>query len=117
MPISIACHVLLEPLFGSFHILYQIHFEDGVRWLLRVSATGFKARYDDLIAQSMASEAQTLQVLERETTIPVPEILQFDKSPDNETNCPCILMEYVDGIPFQDCWFDDGVAINILEQR
>jgi hypothetical protein len=30
MSTSIASHVLLEPLFGSFHILYEIHFEDGV---------------------------------------------------------------------------------------
>jgi hypothetical protein len=30
VPISVACHVLPEPLFGSFHILYQTHFEDGV---------------------------------------------------------------------------------------
>lgn len=49
------------------------------------------ARYDDLIARNLACEAQTMQVLKRETTIPVPEILKFDKSLDNKINCPYIL--------------------------
>lgn len=30
MSTSIVFHVLPEPLFRSFHILYEIHFEDGV---------------------------------------------------------------------------------------
>jgi hypothetical protein len=58
-----------------------------------------------------------MQVLKRETTIPVPEILQFDNSLNNELNCPYILMEHVDGIPLQDSWFDHRVSHDILEQR
>jgi hypothetical protein len=88
MSTSTAFHVLPEPLFRSFHILYEIRFEDGVRWLLKVPATGFKAQDDDLIARSLACEAQTMQVLQHETTIPLPGTLQLNKSLKIETNCP-----------------------------
>jgi hypothetical protein len=58
-----------------------------------------------------------MQVLKHETTISLPGTLQLSKSLKNEVNCPYILIEHVDGIPLQGCWFDDSVASDIFEQH
>jgi hypothetical protein len=55
--------------------------------------------------------------LKRQTTIPVPEVFQFDASLENELNRPYILMDYIDGLPLHDCWFNDAISEDILEQR
>jgi aminoglycoside phosphotransferase (APT) family kinase protein len=58
-----------------------------------------------------------MQLLKRETTIPVPEVYSFDASFDNPIDCPFILMEFVAGIPLRDCWFDKGASKALVAER
>jgi hypothetical protein len=58
-----------------------------------------------------------MQLLRHQTTIPVPEVFQFDASLENELNCPYILMEYINGVALYDTWFDNNTSKDILEQR
>ena len=58
-----------------------------------------------------------MQLLRHQSTIPVPEVFQFDASLENELNCPYILMDYINGVALYDIWFDDNVSKDILEQR
>jgi Phosphotransferase enzyme family len=115
--ISIECRVNSEPLFGCDHICFPIHFVDDVRWLIRIPATGYRDRFDDITARALTSEAQTIQLLKHQTTIPVPEVFQFDASFENELNCPYILMDYINGLSLNKVWFDDTTSRDILEQR
>src|SRR5271168_2603220 len=115
--ISIECRIISPPLCGCDHICFPIHFVDDVRWLIRIPATGYRGRFDGITARALASEAQTMQLLRHQTTIPVPEVFQFDASLENELNCPYILMEYINGVALYDIWFDDNTSKDILEQR
>ncbi|KAI9827423.1 MAG: hypothetical protein M1819_006964 [Sarea resinae] len=111
------CTVLERPLFGSYHIVYPLEFSDGVRWILKVPATGHRDRFDEMAARALTSEALTMRLLKRETTIPCPEVYLWDASLDNELHCPFILMDYVAGIPLYDCWFDRNIPRDLLESR
>jgi hypothetical protein len=114
---SIECRVVSPPLYGCDHICFPIHFVDDVRWLIKIPATGYRGRFDGITARALASEAQTMQFLKHQTTIPVPEVFQFDASLENELNCPYILMDYINGVALYDIWFDDNTSKDILEQR
>jgi len=115
--IPIECRIISPPLYGCDHICFLIHFVDNVRWLIRIPATGYRGRFDGITARALASEAQTMQLLKHQTTIPVPEVFQFDASLENELNCPYILMDYINGVALYDIWFDDNASKDILEQR
>jgi hypothetical protein len=105
------------PLFGSYHILYPVDFEDNVRWILKVPATGYVGRFDEIGARALASEAQTMQLIKDNTTIVMPQILHYDQTMNNELECPYILMEFIDGKHLSDCWFDHAIPLDMLEQR
>ena len=112
-----ACTVSPKPLFGSFNILYAIEFADGVRWLVKVPADGFRGRWKESDAQDITSEALTMQLVRRKTTIPVPEVFAFRATLENELHCPFILMEFIEGVPLHALWFDDSHPPSGIEQR
>ncbi|RDW90796.1 phosphotransferase family protein [Aspergillus mulundensis] len=112
-----SCKVISEPLFGSHNILFRIVFTDGVHWLLKIPANGYHGAFDDMSARALRSEALTMRLISRETTIPVPEVYDFDDSCNNDLNCPFILMNYVDGRPLYDAWFEQSVSLEVLEQH
>ena len=110
---SISCKIVDLPLCGSFHIVFTIEFDDGVKWMLKVSANGH--RFDSVAAAALTSEARTMQLIKSETTIPVPEVYAFDESSFNELNTPFIMMERIDGQPLYRAWFDDEMPKARLE--
>ena len=104
-------------LFGSLNVAFVIKFPDGVRWLLKISANGYPNQFSQHEAESLRSEALTMQLLKRETTIPLPEVYAFDSSFDNPINAPFIAMGFVEGVLLAEIWFDDEVPSDVLEKR
>ena len=105
-PSPVGCKVDKEAHNGSFNIAYQINFDDGVRWMLKIPASGHPGCWDSLAAQALTSEAHTMRVIKDRTDVPVPTVHRFDASMDNEIGCPYILMDRVEGILLNKAWFD-----------
>jgi len=106
-----------SPLLGSYHVLFPLDFSDGVRWLLKVPANGTRDHFDEPAAKALSSEALTMRLLRRETTIPVPEVFAFDATLDNELKCPFILMRFIPGMSLYNCWFDKGISKDSIQAR
>lgn len=114
---SAECPVVSSPLFGSYNVAFPIVFSDGTRWILKVPAKGYQDHWCQVSARSLTAEARTMQLLKRKTTIPVPEVYAFDSSIDNELNAPYILMEYINGVPLFEVWFDKAASASTLEKH
>ena len=110
---SVPCKVIDLPLCGSYHIVFTVEFDDGVKWMLKVSANGH--RFDSVASAALTSEARTMQLVKSETTIPIPAVYAFDPSSHNELNVPFILMERINGQPLYKRWFDDTIPKASLE--
>ncbi|CAF9914988.1 hypothetical protein IMSHALPRED_002301 [Imshaugia aleurites] len=110
---STPCRIVDQPLCGSFNIVFTLEFDDGIKWMLKISANGH--RFDSVAAAALISEARTMQLLKKETTIPVPTVYAFDASSHNRLNSPFILMERIDGQPLYKGWFDDDIPKAYLE--
>jgi hypothetical protein len=108
----------LDPiLFGSYHALFPIRFQDGVRWILKVPMVGTRDHFDSSSAAALRSEALTMRLIRKSTSIPVPEVFAFDSSLDNELGVPFVLMSFVDGASAYDVWFDKTIAPEELQAR
>lgn len=116
-PIEPFVVVVDPPLFGSYHVLFPVRFQDGLRWLLKVPGHGTRARFDASAAVALRSEALTMRLIRRETSIPIPDVLAFEASLDNALGCPFILMSFIPGISLYDCWFDRSVPTDQLHAR
>lgn len=65
------------PIFGSYHLLYPVKFNDGVRWLLKVPADATRGKFTESNATTLRSHALTMRMLKRDTTIPLPRVFSF----------------------------------------
>ena len=103
----IPCTANPAPFSGSYNIVFAIEFTDGVVWMLKIPANGHWQLFDELASKALVSEARTMQMIKKATTIPVPVIYAFDASLDNELHVPFILMERIDGMPLYRGWFNE----------
>ena len=103
---SLGCKVDPKTKCGSYHVVITLSFTDKRSWILKIPAKGIAKDWSPLLGQALESEAETMRLLRRETTIPIPEIYAFDASIDNELGCPFILMEKVKGRPMYHGWYD-----------
>ncbi|KAL8817800.1 MAG: hypothetical protein Q9191_008075, partial [Dirinaria sp. TL-2023a] len=108
LELEIDCDIMGPPLYGSFHILFPLAFKDGKKWILKVPAAGYRGKWDSLAANSLRSEALVMRKLASETTIPLPTVYSFDTSLENQLKCPFILMEYMEGSPLYNGWFNEA---------
>ena len=112
-PSPISCKVINPPLCGSYHMVFPIEFVDGMKWMLKVSVNG--DHFNSVTAAALASEAQSMRMLKKETNIPVPAVYAFDTSSDNALSIPFLLMEKLGGRPLNYLWFNEETPKACLE--
>ena len=55
-------------------------------------------------------------MIKQMTTIPIPTVHHFDASADNDIGCPYILMDFLEGKPLWQGWFDEKSSRSSLER-
>ncbi|KAI1124236.1 hypothetical protein F5Y10DRAFT_249913 [Nemania abortiva] len=105
------------PIYGSYHVLFPLTFHTGLRWLVKIPINGTADKWDDISASSLVAEAKTMQFLKRETSIPLPDVLDFSPSTKSPIRCPYIILSFISGVPLYDVWFGhrlngDDVEVN-----
>lgn len=93
-----------SPIFGDLHVVFPLEFPDGIKWALKVPANGTPGIFDEVSKSALFSEALTMILLGRETTIPLPEVFRFEANCENELRCPFILMEFIPGKSLSEFW-------------
>lgn len=111
-----SCELLPQITCGSFNAVFKIKFTNGTRWVLKVPAIGHHQFWDAPASEALTSEALTMRLIKRETTIPIPQVFAFDASLENELGCPFVLMEHVKGKPLHDVWWNQSVSQARREQ-
>lgn len=94
-----------KPLYGSYHVLFPLIFDTGLRWVAKIPINGTASNWDELSASALTSEANTIRLLKHTTTIPIPDVLDFSSTTQNPLRCPYIIMVFISGAPLYDVWF------------
>lgn len=115
-PRPVSCRLLSHITCGSYNAIFKVLFADGTLWVLKVPASGHGQCWNAPASEALTSEAFTMRLIRRETTIPVPEVFAFDASLENDLGCPFILMEMIHGKSLSDVWFDQGLSHAKREQ-
>lgn len=101
---EITCRVIQPPFNGVYNLVYCLEFSDGKKWALKVPRRGYPGDWTEVCARVSMSEARIMQLLKRETTIPVPEVYALDVTFNNELACPFLLMEFLEGTSLDQFW-------------
>ncbi|KAF8432798.1 hypothetical protein BGX38DRAFT_1146326 [Terfezia claveryi] len=116
------CTINPQPLAGAYNILYRVTFSDSSAWVFKIPGTGYSPEWSEASGRWLRSEAKTMNLIRKRTSIPVPEVFAFDSGLDNIINAHYIVMEFVDGIQMAERWFStaDGseqLSDDLLEER
>ncbi|KAJ5970171.1 Aminoglycoside phosphotransferase [Penicillium vulpinum] len=99
------------------HVCYRVKFADGVSWLLKVPIIGTPDQFDEDDGEALRSEALTMIMLRRETTIPISEVFSYDNTCKNKLKVPFILLEFIDALPLVDVWHDRESPKEVVQAR
>ena len=99
----LTCAIDETPLHGGFNLVYKVRFSDGVRWALRIP--GYGNYGEEEYMDKMNSEYNTMRYIRSKTSIPMPEVYFWDAS-DEELGTAYAFMEWIEGNPLDECWFE-----------
>lgn len=95
---------------GGFHhvVTIDVGVGDPDMYVVKVPAHGTPTRWQVGDAYNLRSEAETMMHVQHCTQVPIPKVINYDDTLDNEIRAPYILMEFVQGKPAYDVWYQDG---------
>ena len=80
--------------------MYEIEFDDKLYWVSRFRLSVDELDMDKSHAQNLQSEFHTMKYIKEHTSIPLPEVYDFNVSSDPESNkvgWPYLMMEALNG--------------------
>jgi hypothetical protein len=104
---EISCVVSTPPRTGSFNIVYELSFSDGIKWAIRVSATGVRSCsfYLDIVTQ---------QFISSKTSMPIPRIHDWSLDTRNILSYPYVIMDFKPGTKL---WNDKNWITDVKRER
>ncbi|KAA8914283.1 kinase-like domain-containing protein [Sphaerosporella brunnea] len=90
---------------GSYNIMSVIRFSDGLRWAAKIPRYGIASTFGRLNQQKMLSEILTLRLIRSRTSLPVPDIFDWDVT-SRKIGVPYILMSFLPGTTLDERWTD-----------
>ncbi|TFK88261.1 hypothetical protein K466DRAFT_662430 [Polyporus arcularius HHB13444] len=99
---DLSCSIIAPPIYGSFNLVYEARFSDGLSWALRIAHT----HWTELKARTMRLDIIGQQYISAHTTIPIPRVHAYDCSSDNVLRRPYVVTDFVQGTRLVDVWND-----------
>ncbi|TFK91552.1 kinase-like protein [Polyporus arcularius HHB13444] len=101
-PTDLSCTIVSPPQHGSYNLLYEARFSDGVSWALRI------ARYpwNELHERTMRLDIVGYQYISSHTSIPMPRIYAYNCGLDNVLHHPYVVTDFMRGTLLIDVWND-----------
>ncbi|KAI0536545.1 kinase-like domain-containing protein [Xylaria digitata] len=94
LPAHIECRVNLTHFTSGFNnVVLELAFSDHVYWIARIPHQVL----DNGDRTAMLSEIATMKVIKKHTSIPIPQVFDFETSADQPFGYPFVLMEYLGG--------------------
>lgn len=101
--------------YGSYNAGLKLNFDDGSAWLLRFPRVG--RVHDDYADEKVAMEVAMINLIRRETTIPVPKIEAWGVVSQNPLGLgPFIMMEFIHGASLNDLFKDVNGGTRLLRE-
>ncbi|KAK4244425.1 kinase-like domain-containing protein [Corynascus novoguineensis] len=94
VPSYVDCSINLTHFASGFNnLILELAFSDDVFWIVRIPYQPL----DDDDRTSMLSEIATMKIVKKYTTIPIPQVFDFEASANQPFGYPYIFMEYLGG--------------------
>jgi aminoglycoside phosphotransferase (APT) family kinase protein len=108
---------LINRLNGAFNVAYIVQGADGRKVCVRVPACGWTERWTKLDADLLRATALGMKYIEKTSDLPIPRILSYDITMNNEIGAPHTIMTFLEGISLSVLWEQQDEGLEVLEAR
>lgn len=102
---------VLETLGGSYNRVFVVQFDIGtdetVKYVIRIPYYGKPETWTEEDALGFRSDVLTLRYIKKHTGLPVPDIVAYSDTCDNELGHPYTLMTFMQGTRADEYWYED----------
>ncbi|EGP92530.1 uncharacterized protein MYCGRDRAFT_107001 [Zymoseptoria tritici IPO323] len=102
---------------GAFNVAYIMVNSQGKKLCVRVPACGWSERWNQTDADLLRATALGMKYIEKTSQLPIPRILSYDATMDNEIGAPYIVMTFLEGTSLSTLWEQQDESPDILEAR
>lgn len=96
---------------GVYNSVYILQSQRGDKLCVRVPACGWSERWNRRDAELLRVTALAMRMLEVKTTVPLPRVMAYDCSLENQIAAPFMLMSCIPGVCARQMWnADEGVV-------
>jgi hypothetical protein len=95
---------VLESLEGSYNRAHIMQFANGTKVVIRVPACGTPERWTEEDAFAIRSQALTMNYIKRHTNLPIPHVIAYSNTCDNDLGHPYILTDFMPGANVSEAW-------------
>ncbi|KAI5359095.1 putative aminoglycoside phosphotransferase, protein kinase-like domain superfamily [Septoria linicola] len=89
---------------GSYNCAYILKSSYTDRICVRVPACGFPDRWNDFDGKLLRESALGMKFIRNKTDLPIPRLIDYDTTMDNEIGAPFIVMSFLSGKPIEEAW-------------
>ncbi|KAI9059521.1 hypothetical protein FKP32DRAFT_1679786 [Trametes sanguinea] len=101
-PDGLSCHVVTPAKSGSYNVVFELDFSDGVSWVIRIPID----EWDPIDARCMNFDIIAMEYIVGRTSVPIPRVHAYSSGVNNALGRPYMLMDKVHGTPLVDVWND-----------
>jgi aminoglycoside phosphotransferase (APT) family kinase protein len=102
---------------GGYNLIHVIEFEDGIKYVIRVPAVGWGARWTENASNAFRSQVLTMRAIKDKTSMPIPEVYDFDTTQSNLIGAPYMVMSFIPGGTVLSKWFEKDGSTTLEERR
>lgn len=99
--------VIAEAKEGSYNRVNIMLFTDGTKCTVLIPAHGTVEKWTKEDAFALRSQALIMMLIKRKTNVPVPEVIAYNNSCENELGAPYMLTSFLEGKRVCDVWGDE----------
>ncbi|KAM6504013.1 Protein kinase-like domain containing protein [Amanita muscaria] len=110
-----SCVVSNPPRTGSFNIVYELPFSDGIKWAIRVPAEGDV--FSPSRSRSFHLDIVTQRFILSKTSMPIPRIHYWSLDSHNILSRPFVIMDFMPGTNLSKLWNDKNWITSLKRER
>lgn len=96
---------------GVYNSVYTVQFRSGQKVCVRVPACGWSERWNHWDQELLRCTALAMRMIEIKTNVPLPRVIAYDCSFENDVQAPFMLMTCIDGTGARQVWNSDEGAV------
>jgi hypothetical protein len=110
-----SCIASTPPRVGSFNIVYELSFSDGIKWAIRLTAEGDVFRPSR--SRSFYLDIVTQRFISSNTSMPIPRIHYWSLDSNNILSRPFVIMDFMSGTNLSRLWNDNNWITDLKRER